>query len=240
MSGGPGRTHERPGTGQVRVVPGLRGVRWGIVLGGLLLAYLAGLAVGLAVQAAGWWTGGAPWERTLLAAVHATVSPALDVVMLTVPWIGTNYTLMPLVVVAVLGLWLRGHHPEALHLLVVQLGSALLNPVLKFTLVRERPHIYEMRGQFALPSFPSGHAIAVTAVVFTAAYLIQRLTGARWPLWVVAVFWAVVMYSRVYLSVHWPTDVLAGIVVGAVWLVATMVAFRPAEGGLRPRTRAAR
>ena len=225
MSGGPGRGLEPPGTGPQGATDSLRGIRWGLVGAGLLLAYLAGLAIGLAVRAAGWWTAGAPWEYAVLAAAHATVSPALDVVMLTLPWIGTNYTLMPVVALAVVWLWRRRLRREAVHLLVVQLGSALLNPALKFSLVRERPHIYPLRGQFALPSFPSGHAIAVTAVVFTAACLARRRAGVRWPLLVAGAFWVVVMYSRLYLAVHWPTDVIAGIVVGSIWLATTLAAF---------------
>jgi undecaprenyl-diphosphatase len=156
------------------------------------------------------------------------VSSAADVVFLTVPWLGTNYTLIPLVAIAVVWLWRRRLRLPALHLLVVQAGSAMLNPALKFSLVRERPHLYELRGQFAMPSFPSGHAIAMTSVVLTAAWLVHRRTGTTWPLWLAGVFWAIVIYSRVYLSVHWPTDVIAGIIVGAVWLAATMVAFRQA------------
>ncbi len=207
----------------------LASVSWWVVLAGLFGAYAIGLAVGLAVRAAGWWTTGAPWERALLVAAHATVSPALDAIMLTVPYAGTNYTLFPVVVVACIWLWWRRHQPEALHLLVVQLGSQLLNPALKFSLVRERPHLFELRGQYALPSFPSGHAIAMTSVVVTAAYLVHRLTGRTWAWWVAGVFWVLVIYSRVYLSVHWPTDVIAGILVGAVWLWATLAAFRGVE-----------
>ncbi len=224
----------RPGQPTPGAVASLRGIRWHLVALGLVLSYLAGLAIGLAVRAAGWWTHGAPWERSALAAAHATVSPALDVVMLTLPWIGTNYTLWPVIAVAVLWLWLRRQRVEALHLFVVQVGSAILNPALKFTLVRERPHLFPLRGQFALPSFPSGHAIAVTSVVFTAAYLLRRATGATWPVVLAGVFWLLVMYSRIYLSVHWPTDVLAGIVVGAVWLVCSLAAFRPAEDAPAP------
>ncbi len=231
MSGGPGRRPGRYPVGQLGTAHTLRGVRWGLVVLGLVAAYLAGVLVGLGVRAAGWWANGGAWERAVLAAVHATVSPALDAIMLTLPWVGTNYTLWPLIAIAVIWLWLRRLRPQAVHLLVVQLGSAALNPALKFTLVRERPHIYPMRGQFALPSFPSGHAIAVTSVVFTAALLIHRRTGARWPLWVAGAFWAIVLYSRIYLSVHWPTDVIAGIVVGAVWLAATLAAFAPLEAG---------
>ncbi|HEX9107414.1 MAG TPA: phosphatase PAP2 family protein [Longimicrobiales bacterium] len=207
----------------------LRRFPWLVLLAGLVLAYGAGVGVGLAVKAAGWWQSGAPWERTLLTLAQRTVSPAADIVFLTLPWIGTNYTLWPIVALAVLWLWYRRLRPEALHLLVVQVGSSILNPALKFTLVRERPHLFEMRGQFALPSFPSGHAIAVTSVVMTAAWLIHRRTGATWPLWVAGVFWLLVLYSRIYLSVHWPTDVIAGIVVGGVWLLATMLAFRRLE-----------
>jgi len=202
---------------------------WLLVLLGLLLAYGAGLGVGLAVRAAGWWQTGAPWERALLALAQRTVSPTADIVFLTLPWIGTNYTLWPIVIVAVLWLWYRRLRPEALHLFVVQVGSSILNPALKFTLVRERPHLFELRGQFALPSFPSGHAIAVTSVVMTAAWLIHRRTAATWPLWVAGSFWLLVLYSRLYLSVHWPTDIVAGLVVGVVWLLATMLAFRRVE-----------
>lgn len=204
----------------------LAAVRWWLVLAGLVGAYGVGLAVGLAVRAAGWWASGAPWERAALVAAHATVSPALDVVMLTVPWLGTNYTLYPFVAVAVIWLLRRRRGPEALQLAVVQIGSALLNPALKFSLARPRPHLFELRGQYALPSFPSGHAIAMTAVVLTGAWIAHRLLRANWPLWLGGAFWLIVMYSRIYLSVHWPTDVIAGILVGLVWLWATMAAFR--------------
>lgn len=67
-------------------------------------------------------------------------------------------------------------------------------------------------------------------MVLTAAWLLHRRTGATWPLWLAGVFWLLVIYSRLYLSVHWPSDVIAGIVVGAIWLLASMSAFRAVEG----------
>lgn len=215
-------SERRPGRG----LDVLRRAPWWLLLAGWVAAYLAGLLGGLVVKALGWWSGRG-WETDVLRAVHGTVSPVLDPIFLTVPWAGTNYTLAPLVAIAAVWLVLKGKPVTALHLAVVQVGSSLLNPALKFSLVRARPTIYEMRGQFALPSFPSGHAIAMTAVVLTAAILVYRTGHHVWALWVAGVFWAIVMYSRLYLSVHWPTDVIVGVIVGAVWLWATMRAFRP-------------
>ena len=117
----------------------------------------------------------------------------------------------------------------AMHLLVVQLGSWALNPALKLTLPRPRPELFEPRGQYALPAYPSGHVIAATAVLFTAAYLIHRSGHGRWGYALAAVLLPLIAWSRVYLAVHWPTDVMGGAVVGAVWLLATLAAFRPAH-----------
>ena len=104
-----------------------------------------------------------------------------------------------------------------------------MNPALKFSFPRDRPMLYEQRGQHALPAFPSGHSIAVTSVLFTAAWLLFHYRGKRWGFWVAGAFFVLNSYSRVYLSVHWPTDVIAGIIVGAVWGGACWVGFRAAH-----------
>ena len=117
----------------------------------------------------------------------------------------------------------------ATHLVVAQLGSWILNPALKFSVNRPRPELFEQRGQHDFPAYPSGHSIAVTAVMLTAAYLIHRTGHGRWGYWVVGVFFLLNTYSRVYLSVHWPTDMVGGTLVGLVWLAALIIAFRPAE-----------
>ncbi|MFW6080003.1 MAG: phosphatase PAP2 family protein, partial [Gemmatimonadota bacterium] len=115
----------------------------------------------------------------------------------------------------------------ALHLAVVQLGSWGLNPALKFTIPRPRPELFDLRGQYAFPAYPSGHSIAVVSVLFTVAWLVHRSGRGTWAYWAVGGFFVINTYSRLYLSVHWPTDMLGGSIVGAIWLAVTLRAFRP-------------
>ena len=202
--------------------------RWQIIVAGFLAAYVAGLLFAVIVRAQGNWSHGLPWERELLRAVHPTLPQPLDFLMLVFPWFGTNISLMPVIGVIVLWLWLRKRRVDlAMWLLVVQLGSYALNPMLKGTFDRVRPDLFPKRGWFGWTSFPSGHAIASISVLFTVAILLHRERGWKWPYLVVGIIALGSAYSRVYLAVHWPTDVIGGLIVGAVWLWACYRAFRP-------------
>ncbi len=202
-------------------------VPWGAVVLGWVGAASLGGVFGLLVMRLGWWPEGAGWERHTLVLVHATVRPWLDPVFLWIPYAGTNYTLVPFIAAAAVLLWLRGHRFPALHLFIIQLGSWTLNPALKFLLDRPRPDLYPLRGQFAFPSYPSGHSIAVTSVLFTAAYVQWRVSGARWGFVVAAIVFLLNQYSRLYLAVHYPTDIIGGMLIGAVWLASGIAIFGP-------------
>jgi undecaprenyl-diphosphatase len=196
------------------------------VVGGFIAALLVGIAYGFWLQRGGDWAAGLPWERRVMLRLHTTLPDAVDRVMLVLPWFGTNITLAPLVAVA--AVWLvvaRRRADLALHLLVVQAGSWILNPLIKALFDRPRPDLWPQRGQHAFSAYPSGHAIASISVLVTVAVLLYRERGWRWPLVAVATLVVVSLYSRLYLGVHWPTDVAAGILIGLVWLFATLRAF---------------
>jgi membrane-associated phospholipid phosphatase len=210
---------------------------WGWAGGGFALAMLVGVACGWALQAAGNWNEGLGWERALLAALPRDFPPLVDAAFLLLPWLGTNITLMPFVFATAIWLARVGRRDLAVHLAVVQVGSWALNMTLKALFDRERPALWEKRGQYAMASYPSGHAIATVAVLVTVAFLLYRERGWRWPIVVVALLGGVSLYSRLYLGVHWPGDVLAGVLVGGIWLAATVRAFaaRRAAGAMHPR-----
>jgi membrane-associated phospholipid phosphatase len=169
-----------------------------------------------------------PWERALMLGIDRTVPRAFDWLMLTLPWLGTNLTVLPLVVAFSLWLWRKKHRGAlAAHLLAASVGSLIMNAVLKDVFTRPRPDLWEPRGQYAWASYPSGHAIVCVAVWFTVARMLRRERGWRWPFAVAGMLLLVVLYSRLYLGVHWPTDVIGGLVMGTVWLVGTEHAFAP-------------
>lgn len=159
--------------------------------------------------------------------VHRPMPGLFNVLMAICPWFGTNITLIPFIALIVWWLWKRKQRPhDAMRLAIVQLGSYLLNPSLKAIFERTRPSLFERRGWYGWSSFPSGHAIASTSVLLTLSIILHDLKGWIWPFYATLVISLLSMYSRLYFGVHWPTDVFAGAIVGFVWLLTTMYAFR--------------
>lgn len=190
-------------------------------------AWVTGLGFGLAVRATGTWQLGASWERGTLRWMHEHPLPwMLDQLMLVMPYFGTNLTILPLMIVVALVIWKRFGHPLiAAHLLLVCVGSLSINIFMKHLLVRPRPAFYPLRGMFAWASYPSGHLILTPALYLTASLLLHRLRGWRWPFVVTSFITVLTAYSRLYLSVHWPTDLVGGLLIGLTWLLATWRAF---------------
>lgn len=142
-------------------------------------------------------------------------------------------------------LLLQRRRRMALLVTIAVAGGMLLNMGLKHLFLRQRPSIVPHLREVTTPSFPSGHAAASAVVYLTlgallAGYVKGRYTKA-YVLAVAMALTALVGASRVYLGVHYPTDVLAGWSVGLVWALACWTVERALErvGALR-EARAAR
>ncbi|HJU89288.1 MAG TPA: phosphatase PAP2 family protein [Gemmatimonadaceae bacterium] len=202
--------------------------RWGLLIGGWILTLMLAAALALSLVSTGDWGVGLPWEHSVLRAFDDPLPRWLDIVMLIVPWFGTNITLLPITLLTAAWLYWRKHRSDlAAHLVATHAGVFALTMLGKMLFDRPRPALWEHRGQFAHASYPSGHLIASVAILFTYAVLLHRARGWRWPFVVAAVILLISAYSRIYLGVHWPSDVIAGLLMGAAWLAATLRAFPP-------------
>lgn len=204
--------------------------RWRLVVEvgvAYVAAWVVGIGFGLALERTQSWRLGAAWEREMLGWLHRHVLPGwADQVMLAAPYVGTNLTMLPLMLVVGLVLWRKFDQVLiAAQLLVVSIGSLSLNPTMKHILNRPRPALYPLRGMWTWASYPSGHLILTTALYFTIALMLERTRGWKWPFAVATAIVLVTGYSRIYLAVHWPTDLIGGELIGIVWLIGTWRAF---------------
>jgi undecaprenyl-diphosphatase len=198
---------------------------WTWALGGAVGASAVGALYAWYLQRTGEWTQGLTWEVALLHQIHTQLPRLLDWCVLILPWLGTNITIIPGVLIASVMLWKRGRKDLVTVLLVATIGNHAVGTVLKYVFDRPRPGLWPARGEFTGPSYPSGHAMMTVSVLFVFAYLLRRERGWRWPFWACVAFTILTAYSRLYLGVHWPTDILGGAIIGAVWLSAMLRAM---------------
>ena len=148
-------------------------------------------------------------------------SPTLTTIMTEVTPLGTGIVVLTVVGVTTAFLWHTEHKHSARMLLAATAGNILLNNGLKLLFDRERPDVFEWGTHAASSSFPSGHAMSATVVYGTVAYLLARLQKHGWAraltLLFAVVMIALICLTRLYLGVHYPSEVLGGIIVGLAW-----------------------
>ena len=162
--------------------------------------------------------------------------------LLEITALGTGLVVMMIVLISALFLIATQHRFSAFLLLVASAGGIVLNAVLKSSFDRPRPQLFEWLTVPSSSSFPSGHAMSSAIVYFTVAYLIARLEKRRWmrTLTIVSSLLLVLLISvsRLYLGVHYPSDVLAGMIIGLAWAgfcLAGLEAVRVFGLRFRPR-----
>ena len=168
------------------------------------------------------------FDRAVLLWIHTHSPGWLDGPMRLVTALGYYQVVLPLLVAVVLVFYLKGWRLSATLLLVSTVGSALLTTVLKGVFERARPELFNSGYAASFYSFPSGHAtVAVGFYGALTLILAYRLRGfARWAVVVVGVSLVLLIgFSRLYLGVHYPTDVLAGFLAAPLWLIFVGVVY---------------
>jgi membrane protein DedA with SNARE-associated domain/membrane-associated phospholipid phosphatase len=156
-------------------------------------------------------------DRVVSIALHRLDSPAVDVAMRAASALGTWQVLTGAVIVVSLWCARRGDRLAALVLPGVGAGAALLNVLLKYAFERPRPDLFYEVARPAGYSFPSGHTMGATTVYGLVAFIVSReCPDSRWAPFAAAAFLIVIIgISRIFLGVHWATDVVGGFAGGA-------------------------
>jgi undecaprenyl-diphosphatase len=131
-------------------------------------------------------------------------------------------------------LW-SGHRGAAALLFGSAVGALLLNNLLKFAIDRPRPDAILQAARVFTSGFPSGHATLSCVTYISAAALLgtssHELRVRRYMMAVAILVVALIGFSRIYLGVHFPTDILGGWCIGAAWVCSCYPAMRK----LRPQ-----
>src|SRR5688500_19625959 len=131
--------------------------------------------------------------------------------------LGYAWGVVPFDIALVLVLAVKRRAREGLFAALALAGSALLNMAAKQSFARMRPSLWESIAPEATFSFPSGHAMGSMTLAWVCVLLAWR-TRWRWPVTIAALtFTVLVGLSRIYLGVHYPSDILAGWAVASVW-----------------------
>lgn len=168
------------------------------------------------------------FDEPILLFARQLAGEGLDQVFLLASKAGYEWGVVPVDILLVLGLASARRHREGLFAAVSIVGSALLNIAAKQAFARDRPTLWESIAPEHNFSFPSGHAMG-SMTLATVLVLLCWHTRWRWPMLVAMLgFVCLVGLSRVYLGVHYPSDILAGWAAALAWTSATwlLVAHR--------------
>jgi membrane-associated phospholipid phosphatase len=164
------------------------------------------------------------FDRAILTWLYNIASPALTQLALAVTLSAAHYVLIPLMLTLAALMW-RRWRVDWLALAVSLGGASVVNLFVKTLFARARPTLFEPLTIETGFSFPSGHSQAALAFYGVLAYLLARRVSPKWrlPVYIAGGAWVVLVgLSRNYLSVHYPSDVLAAFAMTLPWVLAVI------------------
>lgn len=201
--------------------------------GKLTMTSIAGLAAALAVSVLVIWAfaeladgvmegESRAFDRSVLRWIGESSPEWLYGPMRVITALGYYWVWLPLMAVCATVFYLKGWRLSAALLAVASSGGIVLTMFLKSVFQRARPELLDSGYTASFYSFPSGHAtVAVGFYGMLTVLLAIRLRG--WKRWTVAAAGTILVlligFSRLYLGVHYPTDVLAGYLATPLWLI---------------------
>ncbi|KST65417.1 phosphoesterase [Mastigocoleus testarum BC008] len=168
------------------------------------------------------------FDKAILLWIHQYANPTWDSIMLSITKIGDPIILVTVVGVTFITLLWKRYPQEAKIFGFHVLGATVLSYSLKFAFSKQRPQLWEQLITEKSYSYPSGHALGSMVLYGFIAYLL----ASHYPKFAIIIYsFAVILIgavglSRLYLGVHWPTDVFAGYGVGYLWVMFSITVLK--------------
>ena len=164
------------------------------------------------------------YDQTISQIIYSLRSPLLTKIMLLITNLGGGYILIPATIITIF-LIVRKHKEEAFLFSIILAMGLILNTSLKSILQRPRPDIAPLTNETSY-SFPSGHAMNSFVFYTTLSFYFFRFTRKKKLsifISLISLFLILLIgFSRVYLGVHYPTDILAGYCAGFAWFATAI------------------
>ena len=172
-------------------------------------------------------------DENIFAYVGSKVSPRNTDLMRWVTFLGTHYFLIPAnLLLAAYFFLISKHRWYSIKIIAITLSATLLMLGLKFLFSRERPLLPLLKPALGY-SFPSGHSMISFAFYGLLIHIVFHYIKNIWLKWTLIILFALLILfigvSRIYLRVHYPTDVLAGFSIGIVWLMLSLFILKRME-----------
>lgn len=167
------------------------------------------------------------FDATIRNFIHEFAFPALTSVMQLASFLGSTLFLTIFGISVIIALYLRKHRRGAILFTITTIGASLLLVLLKLAFKRVRPEPFFETVLPASYSFPSGHSLASFCFYGALAVILTDRANKLWQqiiIWISAIIMILLIgISRIYLGVHYPSDVVAGYAVGLIWVITIAI-----------------
>jgi membrane-associated phospholipid phosphatase len=192
--------------------------------GAWLIVYLVILGVVAWLSTEVWEKETFSFDRSFLLWLHQFANPQLDRLFLFFTALGDPPTVVTIFLITIVWLILKRHYTDGIRFAIACAGGVVINQEMKLFFAKPRPELWPRLITDTTFSFPSGHAVGSMIIYGFMAYILAKKLR-EYKLYIYAIASTVIIatgLSRLYLGIHYPTDVIAGYGVGILWLTTCL------------------
>jgi membrane-associated phospholipid phosphatase len=189
-----------------------------------LIVYLLILGVVAWLCTEVWEQEAFSFDRSFLLWIHQFANPQFDRVMLFFTALGDPPTVVTIFIITIAWLGIKKRYSDVFRFTVVCIGGVLINQEMKLFFGKLRPELWQRLITETSFSFPSGHAVGSMVVYGFLAYILAKEFQKikRYIYICASILIVTIGLSRLYLGVHYPTDIIAGYGIGFLWLTTCL------------------